>query len=92
MLPLPPRAPSRLELALAGDAHGGSLQGSMGAPCFRRLVKVWTIVLPNLVLGRPVVREYVDEMARPEALARALKAAGDGHARAPGADRSLSGA
>jgi lipid-A-disaccharide synthase len=39
---------------------------------FRSLVQVWTIILPNLVLGRPVVREYVDETARPEALARAL--------------------
>ena len=63
-----------LELALAGLPMVAIYRLDALAHIFRRLVKVWTIVLPNLVLGRPVVREYVDEMARPEALARALKA------------------
>ncbi|MEM6383654.1 MAG: lipid-A-disaccharide synthase [Pseudomonadota bacterium] len=39
---------------------------------FRFLIKVWTIVLPNLIIGRPVIREYVEEFARPEILARGL--------------------
>lgn len=63
-----------LELALAGIPMVVVYKLDVLAHLARRLVKVWTIVLPNLVLGRPVVREYVDEMARPEALARALKA------------------
>ena len=61
-----------LELALAGVPMVVVYKLDFLAHIFRSLVKVWTIVLPNLVLGRPVVREYVDEMARPEVLARAL--------------------
>jgi lipid-A-disaccharide synthase len=63
-----------LELALAGIPMVVVYKLDFLALLFRRLVKVWTIILPNLVLGRPVVREYVDESARPEALARALAA------------------
>ncbi|MFK7791860.1 MAG: lipid-A-disaccharide synthase [Devosiaceae bacterium] len=63
-----------LELALAGIPMVVIYKLDFLAHIFRRLVKVWTIILPNLVLGRPVVREYVDETARPEALARALLA------------------
>jgi lipid-A-disaccharide synthase len=61
-----------LELALAGIPMVVLYKLDFLAHLFRRLVKVWTIILPNLVLGRPVVREYVDETARPETLARAL--------------------
>lgn len=61
-----------LEVALAGVPMVVLYKLDFLAHLFRRLVKVWTIILPNLVLGRPVVREYVDETARPEALARAL--------------------
>lgn len=61
-----------LELALSGVPMIVVYRLDWLARMFRSLVKVWTIVLPNLVLGRPVVREYVDELARPEALARAL--------------------
>ncbi|MBO6674397.1 MAG: lipid-A-disaccharide synthase [Rhizobiales bacterium] len=61
-----------LEVALAGIPMVVLYKLDFLAHLFRRLVKVWTIILPNLVLGRPVVREYVDETARPEALARAL--------------------
>lgn len=63
-----------LELALAGIPMVVVYKLDFLAHLARRLVKVWTIILPNLVLGRPVVREYVDETARPEALARALVA------------------
>lgn len=63
-----------LELALSGVPMVVVYRLDWLARQFRSLVKVWTIILPNLVLGRPVVREYVDEMARPEALARALAA------------------
>lgn len=63
-----------LELALSGVPMVVVYKLDWLARLFRSLVKVWTIILPNLVLGRPVVREYVDEMARPEALARALAA------------------
>ena len=63
-----------LELALAGVPMVVVYRLDWLANIFRRIVKVWTIVLPNLVLGRPVVREYVGEYARPEALARALAA------------------
>lgn len=65
-----------LELALSGIPMVVLYRLDFLAHMFRRLVKVWTIVLPNLVLGRPVVREYIDEMARPEVLARALLALG----------------
>lgn len=63
-----------LELALSGVPMIVVYRLDWLARIFRSLVKVWTIILPNLVLGRPVVREYVDETARPEALARALVA------------------
>ena len=64
-----------LELALAGipTVVVYKLDGPARV-LLRRFVKTWTIVLPNLVLGRPVVREYVDEYARPELIARALAA------------------
>lgn len=61
-----------LELALSGIPMVVVYKLDWLARMFRSLVKVWTIILPNLVLGRPIVREYVDETARPEALARAL--------------------
>ena len=61
-----------LELALSGIPTVVFYKLDTVAHLLRRLVKVWTIILPNLVLGRPLLREYVDEFARPEALARAL--------------------
>lgn len=61
-----------LELALSGVPMIVVYRLDWLARIFRSLVKVWTIILPNLVLGRPIVREYVDEFVRPEALARAL--------------------
>lgn len=63
-----------LELALARVPMVVIYKLDPIAHLLRSLVKAWTIVLPNLVWGRPVIREYVDEYARPEALARALTA------------------
>ncbi|MGD1887134.1 MAG: lipid-A-disaccharide synthase [Cohaesibacteraceae bacterium] len=62
-----------LELALAGIPTVIVYRlDTVARLFFRRFIKAWTIVLPNLILGRPVVREYVDEYARPELIARAL--------------------
>lgn len=63
-----------LELALAGIPMVVLYKLDGLARRFRFLIKTWTIVLPNLVIGRPVVREYVDEYARAETMARALVA------------------
>ncbi|WP_350334063.1 lipid-A-disaccharide synthase [Coralliovum pocilloporae] len=38
----------------------------------RPFIRTWTIVLPNFILQRPAIREYVDEMARANVLARAV--------------------
>lgn len=47
-------------------------------PLFRLLgpylVKTWTIVLPNFIVDRPMIREYLMTMVRPEPLARATEA------------------
>lgn len=52
------------------------------APLLRRLIKASTIILPNLILGRHVVREYVQEQCTPEKLAEAVAAVlADGPAR-----------
>ncbi|MBV6656210.1 MAG: lipid-A-disaccharide synthase, partial [Devosiaceae bacterium] len=61
-----------LELALAKVPMVVVYRLDWLAKQFRFLIKTWTIVLPNLILGRPAVREYVDEYARPELMARAL--------------------
>jgi lipid-A-disaccharide synthase len=52
------------------------------APLLRRLIKASTIILPNLILGRHVVREYVQEQCTPERLAEAVASVlADGPAR-----------
>jgi lipid-A-disaccharide synthase len=61
-----------LELAVAGVPMVAVYKLDWLASLFQGLVKVWTILLPNLVVGRPFVREYLSCMARPNALARAL--------------------
>lgn len=62
-----------LELALHGVPMIGVYLTDRIARLFRGLVKTWTILLPNFIAGRPFVREFVDEIARPEILARQLK-------------------
>ena len=47
-------------------------------PLFRLLapylVRTWTIVLPNFIVDRPMIREYLTALVRPEPLARATTA------------------
>ncbi|MFN3673959.1 MAG: lipid-A-disaccharide synthase, partial [Bosea sp. (in: a-proteobacteria)] len=38
----------------------------------RRLVKLPSVILPNLILGQSVVPEFIQQMATPQALADAL--------------------
>lgn len=35
-------------------------------------IKTWTAALPNLIVGYPIIPEYIDHMLRPSALARKL--------------------
>jgi lipid-A-disaccharide synthase len=62
-----------LELALAGVPHLAAYQTDALIKPLRRFIRTWTIVLPNLVLGRPAIREYFDELLRPETMARQLE-------------------
>ena len=47
----------------------------------RRLVRVETLTMPNLIAGEPIVPEFLQEEARPEAVAEAVLALLDGPAR-----------
>jgi len=47
----------------------------------RRLVRVETLTMPNLIAGEPIVPEFLQEDARPEAVAEAVLALLDGPAR-----------
>lgn len=62
-----------LELALAGTPMvvGYKVEPFM-APFLRRMIKASTIILPNLVLGENVFREYVQEACTADVLAEAL--------------------
>ncbi|WP_428562564.1 lipid-A-disaccharide synthase [Pseudolabrys sp.] len=62
-----------LELALAGVPMVASYKGSaIEAFIARRLVKVPTVILANLVLGEKVVPEFLQEDAEPGRMAAAL--------------------
>ena len=62
-----------LELALAGAPMVvGYRVDRLMAPFLRRMIKAPTIILPNLVLGEQVFKEYVQEDCTPEKLAAAL--------------------
>ena len=62
-----------LELALAGVPTVGAYRGHpIEAFIARRLVKIDTVLLCNLVLGRSIVPEYMQEEATPAALAAAV--------------------
>jgi lipid-A-disaccharide synthase len=63
-----------LELALSKIPMVIAYKLDFLANKLRFLVKVWTVILPNLILGRPAVREYIDEFARADSLAYALGA------------------
>jgi lipid-A-disaccharide synthase len=47
----------------------------------RRLVRVDTLTMPNLIAGEPIVPEFLQEEARPEAIADAVLALLEGPAR-----------
>ena len=61
---------------VAGRAH------PLSAAVMRRLVKLPSWTLPNLLAGGPIVPEFLQEQARPERIADALAALLDGPARA----------
>ena len=78
-----------LELALAQVPTVAAYRGAgWEAALARRLIKLPTVILPNLILGENVVPEFIQEDVTPDALALALTAViGDGAAR----DRQLDG-
>lgn len=78
-----------LELALSQVATVAAYRGAAWeAALARRLVKLPSVILPNLILGRNIVPEFIQEEATPETLSRHLLAVlADGPAR----DLQLSG-
>lgn len=62
-----------LELALAGVPMAVAYKVSRAESLLRFLVKVESIVLPNLVIGENIVPEFLQEAATPHALAEALR-------------------
>ncbi len=62
-----------LELALSQVPTVAAYRGAgWEAVIARRLVKLPSVILPNLIVGRSVVPEFIQETATPEALASAL--------------------
>src|SRR5690606_4327191 len=62
--------------AVAGRAH------PLSAAVMRRLVKLPSWTLPNLLAGAPIVPEFLQEQARPARVAAALEEMLEGPARA----------
>ena len=62
-----------LELALAGVPMAVAYKVSRAESLLRFLVKVESIVLPNLIIGENIVPEFLQEAATPRALAEALR-------------------
>ncbi len=63
-----------LELGLAGIPTVSCYKLDAGARLLKGMVKVWSIVLPNLIADRPIIPEFVDIHVRPNYLARYLEA------------------
>lgn len=62
-----------LELALAQVPTVAAYRGAAWeAAIARRLIRLPSVILPNLVLGRSVVPEFIQETATPDALSRHL--------------------
>lgn len=62
-----------LELALAQVPTVAAYRGAgWEAALARRLVKLPSVILPNLIIGESVVPEFIQDEASPEALAQAL--------------------
>jgi len=72
-----------LELALAQVPTVAAYRGAnWEAVLARRLIKLPSVILPNLIIGESVVPEFIQDEASPQALAAALLAAiADGPAR-----------
>ncbi|WP_089175286.1 lipid-A-disaccharide synthase [Bosea sp. AS-1] len=72
-----------LELALSGVPTVAAYRGAAWeAALARRLIKLPSVILPNLILGRSVVPEFIQEEATAEALSRHMLAAmADGPSR-----------
>jgi len=72
-----------LELALAQVPTVAAYRGAAWeAVLARRLIKLPSVILPNLIIGESVVPEFIQDEASPQALAGALLAAiADGPAR-----------
>ena len=65
-----------LELALAQVPTVAAYRGAdWEAAIARRLIKLPSVILPNLIVGRSVVPEFIQDDATPEALSRKLLAA-----------------
>ncbi|CAN7392195.1 lipid-A-disaccharide synthase [Bosea sp. LjRoot237] len=65
-----------LELALAQVPTVAAYRGAgWEAVLARRLIKLPTVILPNLIIGESVVPEFIQDDASPQALAEALLAA-----------------
>jgi lipid-A-disaccharide synthase len=73
-----------LELALAHVPTVACYRVSWAeAALARRVLRIPTVILPNLALGQNAVPEFLQEAATPEAMAQAMLAViGDGEARA----------
>lgn len=63
-----------LELALSGVPMASCYKLDPVAKLVKRLVKAWSIVLPNLIADSPIVPEFVDLTVKPDYLARLLEA------------------
>lgn len=73
---------STLEAALLGCPFVVAARTNrLTAALLRRLVKVDTLTMPNLIAGEPVVPEFLQEDARPERVADAVLALVDGPGR-----------
>ncbi len=67
-----------LELALAGVPTIAAYRvDPLEWVIARIFLHTWTILLPNFVLGRQAVREYIGDVVRPEPLAYAVKTLAD---------------
>ena len=75
-----------LELALSGIPMVTAYRvGAIEAFILRRAIRVSSVILANLVIGRDIIPEFLQEDCTPEKLAPALLGAADGYAAAPAA-------
>ncbi|MFN0263527.1 lipid-A-disaccharide synthase [Tepidamorphus sp. 3E244] len=63
---------STLELAIAGVPMVVAYKVETMMLPVMPFIRIWTAVLPNLIIGRPAIREYLGNMLRPETLGAAV--------------------